>query len=188
MLGRFKWRIILSLSNLLAALVQSAAGLKEPEAFLQANPPHDQILPYIPTVQLISYCINAPALVLTNVMGRSPIWRDFWGGRYLGGYWFREISISFYLALFLLWWWIGWRIDVRQEPEDCQRAAAVIGNSIGALFSLLCLYAAAHLLMRLPNFEYAGGAVLPFSVLIWGIGLLYYFGRMLLSAKVQQRT
>jgi hypothetical protein len=62
-----------------------ASGQKVSEAFLKANPPHDHILEYVPTVQLVSYCLNAPALVLTNLIDRIPACRSFWEQGWLGG-------------------------------------------------------------------------------------------------------
>lgn len=172
----------MSMSNFVAALAQSAIGQKVSEAFLKANPPHDQILQYVPRVQLISYCLNAPALVLTNLIDRVPAWRDFWQQQWLGAYWFNDITASFYLALFLLWWWIGWQIDVRRKPRDRPRMAVILGLPL----SLVCLYASGYLLARLPTLYYAGGPTLPISALIWGIVLLFYFVKMLLLGKPQQ--
>jgi hypothetical protein len=185
MLRRFKWRIILSLTNLLAALAQSALGLNEAEAFLKANPPHDNVLPYIPIAQLISYSLNAPALVVTNLVGRVPAWRAFWRGQWLGGYCFYDVSTSFYVALFLLWWWVGWRLDMKSKQSDKKRMVAILGDSLGVLLSLMLLYIAADLLLtELPSLRFAGGPAIPISVLIWGIGLLTYFSVAITRAEI----
>jgi hypothetical protein len=189
MLPRFKWRILLPLSNLLAALGQSALGLKKSEAFLKANPPHDQVLPYVPMIQVISYCINAPALVLSNLIDRIPVWRAFWNERWLGSYLFRDISGSFYVALALLWCWVGWRLDTRDRLSEHRRMVGILGHSLGILLSSGLIYIGVYLLRTSAHtLLFAGGSAIPTSVLIWGMALLFYFGKMLRHPKPHQKS
>lgn len=68
-----------------------------------------------------------------------------------------------------------------------RRTVAMIGNSLGVVLSLLCLYASCYLLTKLPTLYYAGGLTLPVSMLIWGIVLLFYFVKLLLG-RPQQAT
>jgi|HubBroStandDraft_2_1064218.scaffolds.fasta_scaffold157047_2 hypothetical protein len=68
---------------------------------------------------------------------RCPIVKGTSGG----AYWFHEVTASFYLALFLLWWWIGWQIDVKHKPRNRPRMAVILRNSPGLPLSLVCLYA-----------------------------------------------
>jgi len=91
----YKWRIVLPLVNLVAAIGLSALGPSEYEAFRQAHPHSDATVPYIPTAQLISYCVNAPPFVLSNLLGNVRAWRMFWQERWLGGYWFQHVSVTF---------------------------------------------------------------------------------------------
>jgi hypothetical protein len=101
----------------------------------------------------------------------------------VGAYWFHDITASFYLALFLPQWWIGWQIDVRSKVRDHPRMAVILGNSPGLPLSLVCLYASGHLFSRLLTLYYAGGFTLPVSMLIWGIVLLFYFVKNALTGE-----
>jgi hypothetical protein len=184
-LSKFKWRIALALVNLVAAVGQSALGFQAAERFLKANPRHDDALAYVPTVQVISYALNAPALVFTNLIERSSAWRGLWGEQWLGRYWFGELSTSFYLASFLLWWWVGWQVDRRlAAPRRTWYAAP--GNVLGGLlaFALMCI-GACLLMVNLPDLRFAGGPVIPISILVWGIALLAYFCTLLERAPEQ---
>ena len=183
MLRTFKWRLILSLSNLVAAVAQSALGLHEAKLIFQPPQFHDDPL-FTPPAQLISNCINAPAFLFTNLVGNMRVWRIVWAGRWLGGEWFYHVSVSFYVALFFFWWWIGWRLDIRSKPRD-YRSITFIGNSLGIILSLTFVYIGLDLLLTdLPSIRYSGWpAILPISTLLWGIILLFYFVRALLSFR-----
>ena len=63
MLTKLKWRIILSLSNVLIAVVLFAVGLNE-KKILGSLPPHSNPVPeYIPAAQVVSYSMNLPPFV-----------------------------------------------------------------------------------------------------------------------------
>lgn len=187
--SRLTWRIILSLGNLLAALGLSAIGLRQAEAFFRANPPHDNVLPYASVAELACYCWNAPALVLSNLSGEIPAWREFWPGSWPGVFWGRNVSTSFLLFVFLFWWWIGWRLDVRSRPTQRSRIIMVLTNSAGLLFSFYLIYSSAYLLLRrMWEFRWAGGPAIPLSILVWGGGLLVYFLAVFLRMRPSSAT
>ncbi len=166
-------KVVLPLSNVAIAFILSAFGSTEARVFLKANPPHDNVLSYVPPAQLILYCLNAPALVVSNLITRIPPWRTFWDERWLGAYWFHEIPVIFYPILFFIWWWIGWRIDAEKNTKNVNRTGVIVGNVLGFVLSLLCLYAGAYLLARVDTLRYAGGIAVPISASIWGVGIFY---------------
>jgi hypothetical protein len=181
---KLKWRIILSTANLLAVIAQSALGLRQYETFRRELMHSDAIVPYIPAAQLISYCINAPSFVFTNVLGNLPAWRTFWGGKGLGGYCFHDVSISFYLVLFCFWWCMGWRIDVNSEHSH-NASASVLSDLIWVCVSIALVYFGLDVLRNSwsASDRVPGGCAVPISMVVWGLGLLTYFGTMLLSSK-----
>src|SRR5436309_536171 len=128
MIGKLKWRLTLSLLNLAAALAQSALGLHESRLIRH----HDVV--FFPPAQLISNGINAPAFLFTNIIGSASL-RILRDDSWLGPYLFHQMNVGFYVALFFLWWWIGWRVDVRLKPSEYTRLT-FFGNSLGTILSL----------------------------------------------------
>jgi len=183
---KLTWRIILSTANLLGAMIQSVLGLREYDAFRRQLVHSDAIFPYIPPAQLISYCINAPSFVFTNLLGNLPVWRAFWAGKGLAGYWFHHVSITFYLALFLFWWWVGWRVDVKPRLRNRSALAGVLGYGFGASLSLALTYVGIDILRATGFASDSGGRPIAISIVLWGVGLLCYFGFMLLSSRCQR--
>lgn len=175
----YKWRIVLSLVNLVAAIGLSALGPREYEAFRRAHAHSDAIAPYIPTAQLISYCVNAPSFVLSNLLGNVRAWRMFWKERWLGAYWFQNVSVTYYVFLLLFWWLVGWRLDVQSRPKERKGLAAVLGWLVSALAAVALLYVSVGLLRTDIPAQVAGGAVIPIAMLIWGLALFCYFSVLL---------
>jgi hypothetical protein len=175
----YKGRIVLSLVNLVAAIGLSALGPREYAAFRAGHMHSDAIVPYIPTAQLISYCVNAPSFVLSNLLGNVRAWRMFWKERWLGGYWFQNVSVTFYVFLFVFWWLVGWRPDVQSRPRERKGLAGVLGWLVGALAALALLYVSVGLLRTDIPAEVTGGAIIPIAMLLWGLGLFCYFSVVL---------
>lgn len=182
MLYKYKWRLILSLSNISAALALFAVGAREAEA---ARYPHMQMIStYIPTAQVIAYCISLPAFAFRNAITNWLIYKSsaataIWG-KWSSHYRFQE-GLDYYSLLFLFWWWLGWHLDL--GDRNPARGQAIADNIFGLLLSLLVLYAAADLLLtQSPSLrlQFKGGLMMPISALIWGLTLLWYFGRRLL--------
>ena len=179
----FKWRIILSLASLFVAVGLSALGLQEYEAFRQSQPGavYHGHHAYLPTAQLISYSMNAPVFLLTNLLGTVPAWRLLWRGKS----YFYYVSAEFYVLLSLFWWWIGWRLDVKSKPDRERSLTAVVGYLSGALIALALLCSGIYLFTRFefPSEWVPGGRAIPLSLLLWGTALLCYFGRGLLRSR-----
>jgi hypothetical protein len=179
----YKWRIVLSLVNLVAAIGLSALGPREYETFRRAHTHSDATVPYIPTAQLVSYCMNTPSFVLSNLLGNVGAWRMFWEERWLGGYWFQHVSVTFFLFVLLFWWWVGWRVDAQPRPIDRTELAARLGWLTGAIGALvLCFISVGLLRERLPALYAYQDSVIVISMLLWGLALVCYFSLMLFRA------
>jgi len=85
-LRRFKWRVFLSVLNLLLALGLSELGMLEYNKFNDTHPGafYHGHHAYLPVAQLVSYCINASPFFLANLMHNLPVWRSV--GRGSGGF------------------------------------------------------------------------------------------------------
>src|ERR1700744_804835 len=114
---KFRWRVILSLANLVGAVVLSLFGAHEYEQFRRLNQTsfHEGNTYYVPPAHLVTYCIDAPAFVLSNVISNQSVWRHFWQEKGLAAHVFHAGSVSFYVSLTLFWWLVGWRIDVNGQ-------------------------------------------------------------------------
>jgi hypothetical protein len=183
MLKRYKWRLILSLFNLLIAIAQSALGLHSAKVILKQATRYDNVFLFIPTPQVISDCINAPAFILPNLIGNTALWKNLWGERWLGAYVFYQVPMFFYILLSLFWWWIGWRFDTRLAINDQRRALQVSVNVLGAALSLGLLGIGLKLaLTDSQSLQLAGGLAIPIATCVWGCLLLGYFVRNLVFA------
>jgi hypothetical protein len=164
---RWKWRIALSAGNLLLAIGMSAIGLRE-WAIDSAH--HVGGIGYEPTAQWLSYCINAPPFAFTNLL------LNFAMGHHLlpSGWWdvhcFHFVRYEYYVALFLLWWWIGWKIDMKLAARESGRSWTIAESSIGLVLSLMLLFVGS---MDVGN-DYGIHAV-AWSMVGWGTVLMYYF-------------
>ena len=154
--------------------------------------PHANLVPeYIPTAQRISYCMNLPPFVARNLVGnlivrRSPVASEVWD-KWVYSSRFQE-GANYYVLAFLFWWWIGWRVDVKDKPRDPRPSVKkMIGYSFGVLLSLILLYVGGNWFADASKVRFVGGFLMPGCAFLWGIGFLYYFGKELLPRKRQQR-
>ncbi len=162
---RYRWSIILSVSNLLLAALLFVLGQREfkslarsPGAFYEGS------VGYTPTAQKLSYCLNAPSLVIS-----APIRHWLMGHVVVGGFWVTYGDIEYFITVFLFWWWFGLKIRDNQRPE-LRTAIKAVERVTALLLSLTLLYASITGLF--------GRSMVPRSILIsmalWGLGLLYY--------------
>ncbi len=174
----FKWRIILCTVNLAAAVVLSALGAREYEAFRHLRPSafYEGNFLYIPAAQLVSDCVNAPALVLSNLVGNTRTWKSLWGGVPMR----RADSALFYTLLVLFWCWIGWRIDISSGRKRVTALAAPFWV-VGGLLSLLLTYGGSQIFLIYRSDSVSGARAVAMSMLVWGIALLCYCGRRLMN-------
>jgi len=177
---RWKWRLVLSIGNLILALGMSALGAREWAADLIAHPQYfyHGNLYYSPTAQWLSYCLNAPSFYVVNLFGSFAMRHHLLPPGWFGAYCFYFVHYEYYLALFLLWWWIGWEIDMsldslrRHTPFTVPGAVFGIVLSIGLLFQGIAS-------LRSPEVIHAIAA----SMVVWGIGLMCCFAFLLWRTK-----
>jgi hypothetical protein len=180
---RFKWRILLSLSNVLLAIGLSVLGVREYETFSGSREGafyHGHHV-YLPAAQLISYCMNAPAFLLENLLGRFQLWSSVWGN----GWWFYYVSHDFYFLVFLFWWCIGWHFDIKRSLTSQKTVIKISGYILAASFLGFLLFTGARIFWttQFPNEWYVGGRTIAFSMLLWGVGLLAYLVASLLRQR-----
>jgi hypothetical protein len=164
-------------ANVLVAYALFNAGWNEARRHLY---PHSNISPgYVPKPEVVSYCMNLPPFVARNLVGnlivrRSAVTSAIWD-RWFHSDYFRE-GANYYVLVFLFWWWIGWRIDIRGRPPRRSRAIDTSSYLLGLFLALALLYVGIDTFRDLPSLRFAGGPAMPVCALIWGVGLLYYFG------------
>lgn len=162
-----KWRFLLSVASVVLALLLWRVALWEQLSMIQQH--HHGKHFHVPPALAVSYTINSPALVLSNFVNNLLV-RDLdWSE-----HWFHYGKIEYYIFVFTLWWCIGSRIDRRLGPVK-HAILWSIACFMGILFSLLLMYGG---IITLPASEYETTAV-PISMLLWGLGLLFYFGKEL---------
>jgi hypothetical protein len=107
----------------------------------------------------------------------------FWQERWLGGYWFQHVSVTFYLFVLLFWWWVGWRVDAQPRWKGLTAVAAGLGWLIAVIGALVLCYASIGLLREelFALYAYRDSPIL-ISMLLWGFFLFCYFSAMLLRA------
>ncbi len=161
---RLRWCLVLSIANLAMALGLQGLSRSEYLNFRKARP--DAALyeiTYMPLGQVISYSLNAPSFVVSNAIHPLPLapatTLDYGYGH-------------FYLAAFVFWWFLGWKLDRRpSESGGTGGTVSVAGNLLGALLSVafLCIGVAGSVkhLISLP---------VTIAVAAWGLGLTFYFG------------
>lgn len=173
----FKWRLLLSVANVLLALGMSALGLHEYETDHRTHPEyfyHGNVY-YVPPAQIVSYCLNVPALVASNLFRNFGIKHVSAESRLFVAQSFFHVYTGYYLAVLFFWWYVGWWLDVKLSPANIPRVLRELGWGLGALVSLALAY---------YGFAFRRGdwvpRVIPLSVMAWGVGLACYFvGRML---------
>ena len=162
----YKWRIVLSIGNVLLAVGMSAVGVHQytvdhrlhPEAFYHGN------LYYVPAAQWWNYCLNAPSQAVVGLAHYYVLpsgWSGFWV--------FYFVPYEYYVAVFLLWWWIGWRIDTRASFSRIKVAWGIVEL-------LACLALSAPLIFYGNDGLQRGYAIpgVARSEIAWGLGLLAY--------------
>jgi hypothetical protein len=167
----YRWSIIFSVSNLLLAMFLFSLGQREfksltrsPGAFYEGSGG------YIPTAEEISYCLNMPSLAAT-----APLRNWLMGHIVVRGCWVTYGDVEYGIAVFVFWWWVGSKLDrlqvARVSPHPGFRFGKLVGRIFGFVLSLVLLYGG---VTGLLGKSIAGKPVL-ISMILWGVGLLYYF-------------
>ncbi len=160
-----RWRSILSVGNLLLAWFLQFLGWNQYQ-FVRGARPHAVLLEgtYMPTAHQISYSINAPSFIAGNLIRTlstvaglpvSPTTTFHYG------------YVEYYVALFIFWWCVGWRLD--RQPNYKHRMF-VVANALGTAFSVDVLSIGIDSLFK----EIVPPPV-SIAIVVWGVALLAYF-------------
>jgi hypothetical protein len=163
-----KWRLFLSVSNLVVAAVLFEVGLVQERTMHKNHPDyfHEGFYSYTPPALIVSYSLNAPSLVLSQGAHNFLTRRFNWSER-----WFPYGKIEYYIAVFAFWWFVGWRADTKGSLRNAPFRLRVVAYLLGAALAIPLVYGGAVL----PREEY-GTRAIPISMALWGIALLFYFG------------
>jgi len=75
---------------------------------------------------------------------------------------------EYQLLVFLFWWWVGWKIDMKTQSPDCSRKWTIVEIILGLACSLVTFQLRAG--ERLPPYPDAG----PWLAIAWSVILLSY--------------
>ncbi len=170
---KWKWRIALSVGNLLLAIAMSAIGLRQYEKFHATHPGafYEGNIGYVPGVQLASYCINLIPFVTANALSNFAVTQHLPGVNWLESHsLFYFVYPQYYAALFLFWWLVGWRADTKSASRNTARLRNTLASSLGAMLSLA--------LIGLGSFNAWNDKfirAIAWSMILWGALLFYYF-------------
>jgi hypothetical protein len=168
----FKWRVLLASTNVILAIWMSMIGLHEYETVHRLHPEYfyHGNLYYLPTAQIVSYCLNMPAYVASLKLASLGMHYIQSKSGLFTAHSFFYVYDGFYVLLAGFWWCVGWRLDTLSKPRESLRALRIVGYGLGALMSLALSY---------YGFVYRRGDLivraLPVSMMIWGMALLFYF-------------
>ncbi len=170
-----RWRLVLSASNLFLAMFLLYLGQREHVSLVRSPGAFYEGLPeYIPIAQKLSYCLNIPSMAAT-----APLRHSLDGRFVIEPYHVTYGQIIYYVAVFLFWWWVGSKLDHARLGTDPlwlrSRRVIILVDVIGSLFALLLIYSGITGLLG----TFSGGKGIVISMVLWGVVLLYYFGRHL---------
>jgi hypothetical protein len=166
-MSRFKWRICFSIASVIFALALAHIAHGEYDAARQLHPgvrfsgKYGEMVP----AAALSYCLNAPALFLSdlanNFLTRGLGWERLYS---------RFGPVDYYVSVFAFWWMVGWKFDRTPMGTSPGKVRLILGCSIGILLSILFL-------MLAVSGQY--GRTVQIASAVWGLGLLFYFGKCL---------
>ncbi len=169
----WKWRVVLAVANLVLAVGMSALGAREwavdhrlhPEYFYHGN------LYYVPTAQWLSYCLNVPSFAVVNLTGNFAMRHHLLPSGWFGTYCFYFVHYEYYLALFLFWWWVGWKIDMNLASRERRKLWIVVVEALfGIVVSMALLFQGVAGLRSWVVIH-----AIAYSMVTWGAVLLLYF-------------
>jgi hypothetical protein len=169
---RWKWRIVLAAVNLLLAIGMSAVGMREYAADHQLHPGyfyHGNRY-YVPTAQWISYCLNAPAHLVANMFDDFAMRYHLMPSRWFGVWCFYFVHYEFYAAVFLFWWWMGWKVDAKMVSQNCSASWGIAESLVGLCVAVLLLFYGSVYVWRTDTIRSVAGATV-----VWGGVLMWYF-------------
>jgi hypothetical protein len=171
-MNALRWRIALSLGNLLSAITMSLVGEHQYERDRRAHPNYSYRASglYQPTAQSASYCLNIPPFAVSNLflnfaMSRQVLPPSWWDVNC-----FYFVRYEFYVGLFFFWWWVGWKVDLKLASRNTRRTWKIVESSLGIVLALLLLTDGGIEAWS----DYSVHAT-AWAMVAWGAALLYYF-------------
>ncbi len=119
MIGTWKWRIVLSVAVVLVSIGMSPAFF-------------NRLLAYSIHLYFLVSCLNVVPESVLKATFPYEIRHLHW----TRGYWPRFIFWEYQLMVFLFWWWVGWKIDLRLSSSDCSRNGTIAEIVVGLGLSL----------------------------------------------------
>ena len=171
----FRWRICLPVLNLLLAVGMSALGWRQYDQIRHRFQGHGRMF-YVPPAQLVSYSLNAPPFVLSNLLHHSFLgWRSLWERE-----WFYGVSTDFYVLLPLFWFWVGWQFDV---PRSLTPNRYLNWFATMLSFALLCCgtYLCGEVWLHPDGWPVE--KAIAASASLWGLVSFYFSGRRVLHIR-----
>jgi hypothetical protein len=169
---KWKWSIGLSITSLVLAIGMSALGAREYEVDHRLHPEyfyHGNSY-YSPAGQWMNYCLNAPPYVFTNLLVDFVMRHHLLPSSWFDHYCFYFVHYEYYLVVFLFWWWVGWKIEVKLASRDSWGLWTTLESLLGIAFSAVLLF---YGVTGLANRNLIQAIVV--SMVVWGIFLLWYF-------------
>ena len=114
MLSAWKWRIILPV-----AMVLLSIGLS-PWFF-------NGLLAHSFNLFFVVMALNIVPGAIQGVTYQYQLPHLYW----THGYWVRFMFWEYMLMVFLFWWWVGWKIDLKAASLDCSRTWTIVEIILG---------------------------------------------------------
>jgi hypothetical protein len=171
---RFRWRWVLSFSNVVLAVILWQIGFQEEQSVHDLHPGmfYDGNASHVLPALAVSYSLNAPSLVLSTFFNNLLTRWFGWDER-----WFHYGMVEYYLTAFVFWWWVGSKLDKKQGLGRRARFMAVAVSLLGAFCAIVLMYYGVTVSRNVY------GPLVPISMVLWGLGLLVYFGKELVAIR-----
>jgi hypothetical protein len=119
----WKWRIILSVTSVLLTIGMSPWF-------------YHGLLANSPNLYFVLNSLNTIPGQLLNMTFQYQLPHLYW----TKGYWPRFLFWEYELMVFLFWWWVGWKVDLKAAARDLGRAWTIAEAVVGLGLSLLLFH------------------------------------------------
>ena|ERR1700722_11248636 len=119
-IGAWKWRIVLSLTSVFLTIGMSPWF-------------YGGLLADKPNLYFVVNSLNTIPRQLADMTFEKQLPHLYW----TRGYWVRFLFWEYQLMVFSFWWWVGWKIDRKQESLDSGTAWTVAEAILGSVLSFV---------------------------------------------------